>query len=815
MTNPSAVTTVTAAAPNNENAHSNNSKTLKRKRGGCCKITLASLQSAFRQSFHLQKRRRVQPQSQQPTAQRVGLSSPLHPGRETKRASRQAAANSASTSVTPRHPLEYYRESVDARTSTAVAQLRTLLGGYHVFACHFATPGSLGMDIQGMELATTAEPHATLLRARLMAPSETNSGMNTLTFCSVAGVVPNSLSEQAGIRPNDYLLVVSYNNSSNGRMLLQPEFAYIRDAAGKQRPLTFVVLRELERASASSFHQQQRRQRGNVSDDSSGFSSDEDSRKETYPAHNEKTKKIPVNQYKGSRLIASFSSVNAAFLATKIGRQAISMCCRGQLESVEGYTWKYGTEVASDANGAASSRKVEGRTASSRKGETVEQWDGDEKIAFYETISAAAQATGISRGTISACARGGRTDGGGFVWTFAGNASRKAANRNKKPGGASKVVLQYDGDRLVNTWASMTDAEVTGTSRYNIAKCCEGKRNTAGGFSWRFANPKDSVATAVGANEKRPEPKPAAAVEKVEVRPESTRSTIKEPDSTGQGPIIIRGKKRAGGRARVVEQWKGDQLVALYESMSVAEEKTKISRHHIAACCEGRQDDAGGYHWQFADAEQSADTGRRGTQTKSRTENNGNDSDNKTSPSKNIVGEITGKANNSHTKAVEQRKNGKLIAVYASMRIAADRLGLDSKRISSVCRGKRAEEGGFVWRYADMSEAPVPDKPVSDTSKKPVRDAPKKPVSDAKKPVRDSKKPAAAKSRTPQARAKGKDTTRITTAKSVQQWKGEKLVATFDSLTDAQDAIGISRHDISRCCRGDYETAGGFVWKFA
>lgn len=83
--------------------------------------------------------------------------------------------------------------------------------------------------------------------------------------------------------------------------------------------------------------------------------------------------------------------------------------------------------------------------------------------------------------------------------------------------------------------------------------------------------------------------------------------------------------------------------------------------------------------------------------------------------------------------------------------------------IIQVCKGKRNSAGGFLWSY----EGNIPLKFIKKYYQR------------------------------------------------VQQFtlKGE-LIATYDSLTQAQKLTGIKVHNISQCCRGKSKTAGGFIWKY-
>ena len=53
----------------------------------------------------------------------------------------------------------------------------------------------------------------------------------------------------------------------------------------------------------------------------------------------------------------------------------------------------------------------------------------------------------------------------------------------------SKAVFQLDENGvIINKWKSAREAErQTGALYQNIYKCCRGKRKTAGGYSWKYA----------------------------------------------------------------------------------------------------------------------------------------------------------------------------------------------------------------------------------------------------------------------------------------------------------------------------------------
>lgn len=59
------------------------------------------------------------------------------------------------------------------------------------------------------------------------------------------------------------------------------------------------------------------------------------------------------------------------------------------------------------------------------------------------------------------------------------------------------------------------------------------------------------------------------------------------------------------------------------------------------------------------------------------------------------------KTNTSAKKVAQYTKNGEFIKEFASARLAAKELNLDSSTISKVCRGQNKTHGGFIFKYIE------------------------------------------------------------------------------------------------------------------
>lgn len=75
----------------------------------------------------------------------------------------------------------------------------------------------------------------------------------------------------------------------------------------------------------------------------------------------------------------------------------------------------------------------------------------------------------------------------GHEVTAATREKMRSAKLGKFNNHSSKSVSQYDGDILVAVYPSAREAErQSGIDAKNIAACLKGKRNRAGGFSWKY-----------------------------------------------------------------------------------------------------------------------------------------------------------------------------------------------------------------------------------------------------------------------------------------------------------------------------------------
>ena len=60
-------------------------------------------------------------------------------------------------------------------------------------------------------------------------------------------------------------------------------------------------------------------------------------------------------------------------------------------------------------------------------------------------------------------------------------------------------------------------------------------------------------------------------------------------------------------------------------------------------------------------------------------------------------------------KVAQYDLNGKLIAVHDSIKVGAISAGCDDRHIPDVCKGKRNQTGGFIWKYIDEEDQSSPE----------------------------------------------------------------------------------------------------------
>lgn len=156
-------------------------------------------------------------------------------------------------------------------------------------------------------------------------------------------------------------------------------------------------------------------------------------------------------------------------------------------------------------------------------------------------------------------------------------------------------------------------AEEKGVSSAKISSVCNGKRNTTGGYHWEFVN-EDSFNSA---NERRNRAEKLKIEHKKRVRCIETNIVYESLTCAAKETKIIlsgignacRGKSKTAGGYHweyVDEDISNHQVKCVetnivYCSATSASKETGINGRNINDACRGKQNTAGGYHWEFVD----------------------------------------------------------------------------------------------------------------------------------------------------------------------------------------------------------------------
>jgi hypothetical protein len=109
--------------------------------------------------------------------------------------------------------------------------------------------------------------------------------------------------------------------------------------------------------------------------------------------------------------------------------------------------------------------------------------------------------------------------------------------------------------------------------------------------------------------------------------------------------------------------------------------------------------------------------------------------------------------------------DGSLNATFENLTLASDTIGVRKQDISRACWNVNHTLGGYLWSY-ENTESFVPE---LDNRKKEV----------------------------------------------IQSFLDGNLVSQYFSVAEASRETGVSKSCISRCCRGERENSGGYLWKYS
>ncbi len=109
-------------------------------------------------------------------------------------------------------------------------------------------------------------------------------------------------------------------------------------------------------------------------------------------------------------------------------------------------------------------------------------------------------------------------------------------------------------------------------------------------------------------------------------------------------------------------------------------------------------------------------------------------------------------------------ETGVILSTFETLSEAANNAGVDKKTISKACLGEIKNCAGYFWSYS-LSENFQPE---ADKRRKKV----------------------------------------------FQFYEHGELVRSYDSVAEASEITGVNRSSIAKCCRGEYKSAGVYLWAY-
>lgn len=193
------------------------------------------------------------------------------------------------------------------------------------------------------------------------------------------------------------------------------------------------------------------------------------------------------------KFIAEYPSLAGAARELRINNGAISNCLKGNFKTAGGYQWKRKSDE-SFKNGIIDIAPIEKVTGWMRK--EVLQFDLEGNfIRSYPSMIAAARDLDIGMSVIRRAIYEKGLTAAGYQWRSTNDPlfdnGIVSIPPLVDPAAKAKPLLQYNlKGNLKNEFRSIREAvEKTGISRYLILNCATGKRETAGGYTWKFKNP--------------------------------------------------------------------------------------------------------------------------------------------------------------------------------------------------------------------------------------------------------------------------------------------------------------------------------------
>lgn len=199
-----------------------------------------------------------------------------------------------------------------------------------------------------------------------------------------------------------------------------------------------------------------------------------------------------------------------------------------------------------------------GKSGANHPSKSVQQFDLDGNfIKEFPSMSLAAEEVGISPNILTKCCQGKTDHCGLYQWKYSDDDNHTIKQlSNKEVSLYERKILQYDLKKnLLNVYNSMDEAtKQTNVAKSSICNVCKGKKNTAGGYIWRYF----------------------------------------DDPLTEQDHVKTKEKK-------ILQFDKLGNLIREFPSLSSASKETGICLASIGFNCQQKRKSAGGYIWKYKD----------------------------------------------------------------------------------------------------------------------------------------------------------------------------------------------------------------------
>ena len=194
-----------------------------------------------------------------------------------------------------------------------------------------------------------------------------------------------------------------------------------------------------------------------------------------------------IEQYSLSgQFIKIYPSANQAGLQNNINTSNIISCCNQKRNQAGLFQWKW-------KNSNKKIVSIEGNYYN----DTILQYSlQGQFLKQYQSLEEVCQLFNISKSLLSNVCKGKQLTAVGFQWKY--KHSNKIINNIKQQkykritstqfnhGGINQFDKQ--GNFIAYYISALQAKRQTGVNNSNIGECCKGKRKTAGGYIWRYAN---------------------------------------------------------------------------------------------------------------------------------------------------------------------------------------------------------------------------------------------------------------------------------------------------------------------------------------